>query len=1107
MASEQFIQLLCTLQSNDNAARTAAEKAFVDAKEQQPSSTLTSLTSCLNPAACDKENIRTQAATLLRRTVVHVGSGESAWSKVDAGVRSQIKMALMQSVESEPSATVRKIVVSCVSAIAFDGEGVTWPELVGNTFALAQSANITHQEAALQLLEELLEDPRYLMPIFESQQLLGSLVATGLKTQPLQAAAISLTCALVGSPMMDDSRQAMLQPVLPMLEAAVQGMSATDMNALDGSLQALVMCAMERPLFFKPRYREWVDMMYTMAAARGNIAEGCRALCLEWVGTIAEAKSKALLKVVPDLHQRTFRIAFQFMSEVQDDDSWKDIDEDEEEDDDESLAKAGEAKIDSFVKKLGFSATGKSLLDLMQQSIATGQWEGKYAAAMAIRASVEFVDNAAALDNMVSLLLKMVQEPHMRVRYAVNLALGQMCHDQEADFHNRWHSQLVPALVQGTTDPIDRCSAMAVGALEAVVSDLDEAILAQYAKPILEALVAKLTSSSHRGVIICIIECIGALAAGLEGNFEAYYEQLMKVMLGFVSQADVKPESARIRGKAFECISLLGYAVGKETFAAAAPQVMSAMMATPLSSDSDQTECIRGAMERICTTLGTDFAPFLPQLLPGVLSAINLQEFVSVSGEDGEDDEDNMIIPKDDKSFYKVNTQQMQDILATVELLRVFVKETGPGFLEYVKPTAEALGRILLCCDPVLQVASSVRDAVYPCWAELVDMVTKTVPSRGQESQAMAVQLVQTFMDKVAADLVKAEDPSDIAPMASGLASVVRNAGAGCLQPAQAQCVCDLALSEILKSFQRETSIAEANTLFPPPGCSAAQDEDEDEDEVVGDGGMKGEEEEEQECRLGLCSIFGGCMKASPDVFVAHSWPKLQPILQEWLGPKGGIGHAVGIHIASEVCEHLGANAVSVWPVFMDQVMAALAIDNPDVRNTAAFTVMLAAQVPAFGAQYGGAAYTAVTSSLKKFKPKKNDDDAQRATDNTVAALVQLVLSHPSISPNLDACWDLAFAKMPLKVDCEEGQKLNRKLFVEAQNQSAGSLGNPQRVAKVLGYLCEIYGQSKHCDEELQKDLAKAFASLPQETATALFSQFSAKQQSKVQKIVQDGQK
>merc|ERR1712100_719860 len=113
---------------------------------------------------------------------------------------------------------------------------------------------------------------------------------------------------------------------------------------------------------------------------------------------------------------------------------------------------------------------------------------------------------------------------------------------------------------------------MAVGALEAVISDLDETILEGYAKPILEVLVAKLSTSSHKGVIICIMECIGALAAGLGGNFDPYYDQLMPVMLGFVSRPDVQPAAAKIRGKAFECISLLGYAVGKEKFAAAAPQ-------------------------------------------------------------------------------------------------------------------------------------------------------------------------------------------------------------------------------------------------------------------------------------------------------------------------------------------------------------------------------------------------------------------------------------------------------------------------------------------------------------------------------------------------------
>ena len=49
-----------------------------------------------------------------------------------------------------------------------------------------------------------------------------------------------------------------------------------------------------------------------------------------------------------------------------------------------------------------------------------------------------------------------------------------------------------------------------------------------------------------------------------------------------------------------------------------------------------------------------------------------------------------------------------------------------------------------------------------------------------------------------------------------------------------------------------------------------------------------------------------------------------------------------------------------------------------------------------------------------------------------------------------------------------------------------------------------IYGRSEHCDEDLQKEISKAFASLPQETAVSLLSQFSAKQQQKAQRIIQE---
>ena len=42
------------------------------------------------------------------------------------------------------------------------------------------------------------------------------------------------------------------------------------------------------------------------------------------------------------------------------------------------------------------------------------------------------------------------------------------------------------------------------GALEAVVHDLDEDVLADYAQQILQTFVAKLTSCSHKGVLVAI---------------------------------------------------------------------------------------------------------------------------------------------------------------------------------------------------------------------------------------------------------------------------------------------------------------------------------------------------------------------------------------------------------------------------------------------------------------------------------------------------------------------------------------------------------------------------------------------------------------------------
>merc|ERR1711974_78901 len=120
--------------------------------------------------------------------------------------------------------------------------------------------------------------------------------------------------------------------------------------------------------------------------------------------------------------------------------------------------------------------------------------------------------------------------------------------------------------------------------------------------------------------------------------------------------------------------------------------------------------------------------------------------------------------------------------------------------------------------------------------------------------------------------------------------------------------------------------------------------------------------------------------------------------------------------------------------------------------------------------------------------------------DNVVAALVQLLISVPSQSPNTNDCWEMALAKMPLKADLEESRKVHLKLYLEAQKPGGGNIGGGPQLVKVLGHLCSIYGKSDHCDEHLQHKMASSFASIPAETLQSLGSQMPESQRKKMER-------
>eukprot|EP00971_Amphidinium_carterae_P314881 6259437-Amphidinium_carterae.1 len=149
----------------------------------------------------------------------------------------------------------------------------------------------------------------------------------------------------------------------------------------------------------------------------------------------------------------------------------------------------------------------------------------------------------------------------------------------------------------------------------------------------------------------------------------------------------------------------------------------------------------------------------------------------------------------------------------------------------------------------------------------------------------------------------------------------------------------------------------------------------------------------------------------------------------------------------------------------METVLASLTSQEAEERHYSAFAVLLAAPQASFSTCVSHAA-AGLVKALQQYKAKKSDEEALYAADNSVAALAQLCLSHPALCPELDKCWAMVLARLPLKADHVESKRLHRKLFIEVQMPQGGSLGGPNRQAEVLGYFCDIHGRSEHCDED-----------------------------------------
>jgi len=766
------------------------------------------------------------------------------------------------------------------------------------------------------------------------------------------------------------------------------------------------------------------------------------------------------------------------------------MDDEEGDEDDDEMFLSGEDALERLCEALTVENIGAPLFTAIGMQASQQDWRAKHASLTAIKQVSENLEEEEHINEFTRLLLPQMEHPHPRVRFMALEALGQLSESVEG-YQERWHAQVVPALVRKFDDPVDRVSAAALECFTKFGEELEKPLMMNYATGIMEKLIAKLSSSKHRGVREESITSMAVIAGSIESDFKGYYDHVMPIMKQVVMNATSKQES-RLRGKAFECMSLLGAAVGKEKFLQDAQAAMGEMLRTSVDSDDIQSDYIKQASERICKVLKRDFAPFLPNLLPSIFETLKLDQdtlaalaaVAEGAGGDAEDGDDPTYMQAviGGGKVVKVKNTKFEEMQQAVQLLHTLCSELEGAYMDCIQMTAEALLPLLVIPEEIPVFLDEVRDAAFKTWGALIKSSKAGAAERGA-TDTTTPHLLQTLLSRVSAGMEKDCDPESIGSAAEGIAECLKAAGPGYLTEAQAQGLVQQAFAHIDRSFARNTS----ESPF------TAQDEDGDEDED--------EQDQELLCRRHLVEVLEGVMLSAPQVFIT-CLPFCSQKLQQWLAVKDN--RVLAMDLASNIVEHLGENGKPVWPVFMPTMISALESDDAEERLEAADIMNVAASVPAF-AEVAPTVFQKLANLLgvQKKAPKKRNLMSKMALDNAVAALVRMSQHQAAACPAGLDCWGLALSKCPLRDDQDEGKKTHKILVELVLKQHEGILGpNFANLGKLLSIFAEVHSVEAMSDTECDAGIEKIFKTLPQDLVKSHVSSFSEKQIKKIEIIM-----
>jgi hypothetical protein len=852
---QQFAGLLQGLLSNDNEARKQAENLFTATRNEHPHKLIVALLTVLqNPG---DEGVRHTASVYLwkclRRKTAYE---EDTWAKLSPELSTAVKNQLLVILPAEQTGIIRRKLAEAVGELgsflcskdAAQG-GDQWPELLPNVFGWNASSGA--RETALRVLREMIIEPIIAEGLLEHHKAsTAGLLQAGLQdpSGETRGQAVLLILSFVENEV--GTKQ--LAALLPQIITVLQGFAQSCPDELLATLQKMVDMVEDHAVWFKASLHSLIQTMLQIAKAKDQIADESRQAAFEFLVSYVEKKTKLCIKI-DGLPRELHSLCMQFMLEFEEDGGWEQhVDEEDEETSNydvglenvDRLAKAFEAEISCPVV---FQLVGEYL----QQS-----WKHKLVALMNLSQLAETVEAENEVDQIVDLLISALADGHPRVRFASMHAIGQTSTDHQPYIQETHGEKLMTALIKSMDDPVARCQSHACAAFVNLGEELPQETMLAFTEPLMQKL-GQLAQHPSRYVVEQAITSIAVVAGCIEEHFVPFYQHIIPYMKTMIVQKTAK-EERNLRGKCFECVSLVGLGVGKDVFQADAVDLMNAMIATletDMEADDPQKSFIEEAISRVCRTMKKDFAPFLPKLLDMSLKVLAMKPDFVVNPDDEDEDEDQTITFLQDGTCVGLKTSQINDLQTHLNMVYVFVEVLGPNFFDYVQPTANVLTDLL---DFAFD--TDIRDVAISTWAEMMKCTKEGLEQRGNTDMSTVSTMLTALITKLGKVIEDEEDCNQLQTLAGGMADAIKAAHPNALGASEVDAVCALSMKLLQESFERR---AEANKEV-----QKVEDDDDEKEE------WEMQKQNDEQVRLKVAEIAGALMKTHPDLFMQSGLPR-----------------------------------------------------------------------------------------------------------------------------------------------------------------------------------------------------------------------------------------